>query len=405
MHLKLAQERHSASTNTARRPAKPPRTILLLDYWPPDEPNPNAEAKVLTGEDLTDVGRSGTPTGILPGWKKCSADNSKPCPGPHGLDDNSTARTRPIRAVANTPCANQEANESKTRAIFCEKRGAAPDIRVGSGIGGSGTSGQAKMSSPYPTVHDAREATKFLPPSAATWAETGGVGASHKDDGATTISPSPLAIPADSGKGRTNTDGQPLISSKSFDMCDVDDTAAATTPSLAMSVNEGNEVGAADGRASPLNISRVTHDNGETAPVRKKEHHSACFGGASEVAMGDDGLQTRRADMLKIGDKVYSPSQGSGVLIVAITKSLTSHYCILNGLPITSTHPVHTREGWSTPAEIGTRMYAQPPMTVFNVVLQTGGDLRVNGWTVVTLGPSQTQDALPQHLKHLQKLM
>ena len=191
-----------------------------------------------------------------------------------------------------------------------------------------------------------------------------------------------------------------MISSKSFDMCDVDDTAAATTPSLAMSVNEGNEVGAADGRASPLNISRVTHDNGETAPVRKKEHHSACFGGASEVAMGDDGLQTRRADMLKIGDKVYSPSQGSGVLIVAITKSLTSHYCILNGLPITSTHPVHTREGWSTPAEIGTRMYAQPPMTVFNVVLQTGGDLRVNGWTLVTLGPSQTQDALPQHLKH-----
>ena len=130
--------------------------------------------------------------------------------------------------------------------------------------------------------------------------------------------------------------------------------------------------------------------------------HDGCFAGDGVVATGLQGERAVRADELRAGDKVYSPTLGREVDVVATFKGVEkAKICTVGGLRITHRHPIQLPNTtvWQMPKDVavdGTAKLGQP-LTVYNFVVAEGGTMRVNNMTVITLGDQQSAGVPADH--------
>jgi hypothetical protein len=106
------------------------------------------------------------------------------------------------------------------------------------------------------------------------------------------------------------------------------------------------------------------------------------------VAIGKNGTNIQRADKLRAGDRVYSPTLQREVTVRATTVSLEPAMWSVNGLLLTGKHPVKKdlAAAWVLPANIAEVEWLSRPMPVYNFVVSEGGTMLVNDLIVLTLG-------------------
>ena len=122
-----------------------------------------------------------------------------------------------------------------------------------------------------------------------------------------------------------------------------------------------------------------------------------CFTGDCLVLM--DELRTKRVRDLKKGDTVWG---GHKVLALTYTPVMAEVDMIIfmMGLKITPWHPIklNSQSNWTFPAETASgkkrRMYVDG---YYNLVLESGHTVEMNGITVCTLGHGFTDDSVIQH--------
>jgi Mg-chelatase subunit ChlD len=122
-----------------------------------------------------------------------------------------------------------------------------------------------------------------------------------------------------------------------------------------------------------------------------------CFTGDCLVLM--DELRTKRVRDLKKGDIVWG---GHKVLALTYTPVMTEVDMIvfMMGLKITPWHPIkfNSQSNWTFPAETASgkqrRMYVD---AYYNLVLESGHTVEMNGITVCTLGHGFTDNSVIQH--------
>jgi len=126
-----------------------------------------------------------------------------------------------------------------------------------------------------------------------------------------------------------------------------------------------------------------------------------CFSGDGLVAVGVHGERLRRVHEVKVGDRVFSPSLGRDVEVVATTLSLETRICKINGLRISRKHPVKTTPHgpWVMPEDITEGGVTELTEAIFthNFVLSEGGTVSVNGMCVITLGDNESAALSPPH--------
>tara|TARA_B100001059_G_C17825139_1_gene580880 strand:+ start:2160 stop:3347 length:1188 start_codon:yes stop_codon:yes gene_type:complete len=149
----------------------------------------------------------------------------------------------------------------------------------------------------------------------------------------------------------------------------------------------------------------------------------SCFEGSGLVCVGvseDDDqdedekeqqrpkMQFRRADELRAGDAVYSPSLGKLVTITATTRGMRpsgERMYRVNGLLFTSLHPLKlptdddsgSSGDWYHPKDVGEVVVLEEPIMIYNFVVSDGGTMHVNDLTVLTLGDNAAAGYAPVH--------
>ena len=111
-----------------------------------------------------------------------------------------------------------------------------------------------------------------------------------------------------------------------------------------------------------------------------------CWAPGTEVALLDGSI--KRIEDIRRGDVVWTPSGGARVEHAIVLgrhapKQLMVHF--LNTLWITPWHPVLYEGDWSQPASHNATQLIEMPL-VYNMVLDMGHIIRVNGILSVTLG-------------------
>ena len=114
----------------------------------------------------------------------------------------------------------------------------------------------------------------------------------------------------------------------------------------------------------------------------------SCFDGDGMVAVGENGTETERTDRLRAGSRVYSPTLQREVTVVATTFSYELELYSVNGLLITSKHPIKMdlASDWVLPGDVAEQRQPARPTMVYNFVVSEGATMLVNNVTVLTLG-------------------
>jgi hypothetical protein len=138
----------------------------------------------------------------------------------------------------------------------------------------------------------------------------------------------------------------------------------------------------------------------EDCRYARQENDSGCFAGDGLVATGARGERTCRVDALRPGSNVFSPALRRAVEVVATTRGLEEDkICTIKGLRLTHKHPIQLdgAGAWVFPKDVAKTTRPTQPLVVHNFVLAEGGTMRVNGMSVLTLGPKRPQGSVCAH--------
>eukprot|EP00050_Salpingoeca_kvevrii_P019077 m.82100 g.82100 ORF g.82100 m.82100 type:complete len:520 (+) comp8252_c0_seq1:161-1720(+) len=112
-----------------------------------------------------------------------------------------------------------------------------------------------------------------------------------------------------------------------------------------------------------------------------------CFAGDGQVAMADG--TTKRVDAIQAGDLVCGGTSGAPAAVTLVTRDALTEpveACLLNGLWVTSEHPVLVDNQWVLPKSL-VKPEMVPLDAVYNFELEKGGNsFVVNGVQLIALG-------------------
>jgi hypothetical protein len=125
---------------------------------------------------------------------------------------------------------------------------------------------------------------------------------------------------------------------------------------------------------------------GEAAlPESYKKYEDLCFHGNSLVEMSNGSF--KKIKDIRKGDVVKTESGNSKVqcLVISQSENNTTSFVNVNGLLVTPWHPVKINNVWKFPSDMGETIKMNNQF-VYNLVLESGHVININGVKAVTLG-------------------
>ena len=129
--------------------------------------------------------------------------------------------------------------------------------------------------------------------------------------------------------------------------------------------------------------------DGGSLPATVKKASDLCFHGDSLVEMNNGSF--KKIKELRKGDIVKTETGFSKVrsLIVSQSQNNKSTFVNVNGLLVTPWHPVKVNGEWKFPSDLGETFELTNDL-VYNLVLEQGHIININGVKAVTLGHNLT---------------